>query len=73
MNTHRECAGSELGVSQHVSGPPVSPKPPPSPSLRAEPSRPPSSLQAAAILIDASAKERPVLQSLNLVLNFQRC
>lgn len=70
-NTRRESARSELRVSQHVSGPPVSPKSPPSPSLRSEPSRPPSSLPEAAILIDASAKER--LQSLNLVLCFQWC
>lgn len=64
-------AGSELSVSQRVSGPPVSPKSPPSPSLCSQPSRPPSSLQEAAILIDASAKERPMLWSLNLLLCFQ--
>lgn len=72
MNAHPECAPSELSVSQHVSGPPVSPKSPPSPSLHSEPSRPPSLLQEAAILIDASAKERPMLRNLNLVLCFQQ-
>lgn len=62
-----------LALSQRGSGPPVSPKSPPSPSLRSQPSRPPSLLQEAALLIDASAKERPMLQSLNLLLCFQWC
>lgn len=67
-------AGSELSVSQLVSRPPVSPKSPPSlPATRLGALETSLFMTSRAILIDALAKERLMLQSLNLVLRFQWC